>query len=939
PEFDDGLLERTSELAMIIEAVECARGGDGSLLVLEGPAGIGKTRLLDATRLVAGEQAFRMYGARGGELERDFAYGVVRQLFERVVVASTPDERAVLLTGPAVHAGAALGLEAVPGRPATDDPSFAVRHGLYWLVSNLAATGPVMLTVDDAQWADAPSLRFLAYLARRLEGLPVLVAITARTGDAPADETLLAELTTESHPRRLTPAPLSSEAAREVLTARTGMAVENGFADACHAATGGNPFLLGELASALLEDAIAPVLANVSRVAELGPRTIARAIVMRLGRVSPESVRYARAVSVLGVSADARHAADLAGLTEVQGRDAYDALAASGVLARERPLRFAHPIIREAVYRELPPAEREGMHVAAAELLVATGAPASEIAAHLLATPPRGSSSTVAALREAAEVALGQGAADLAARYLRRALAEPPQDQGRGEVLGQLGRAEWLAGEDLPGAVAHLREALALTKEPQARTELAIGLARAAFSTGDVDGAGAVLEDELAAPGDATRDQILLMEAEFGSIRLLHGASPELARRIERFAKVPGDTIPELLLLTNAASMHWLHGDADACASLAERSLGEGRAVAATGGDSIAVLQALWVLTYAERHELATRTVEDCIAEARRTGSVFGLTASHGLAAIIAYRKGELQRCEAEARSALELPGIPPFNHPTVHIYLALALTERGELDEAEAVMDRSWVGPYLPLLVHMNPGFYARGLLRIAQGRLEEARDDLLEAGARDARVYNDNPGIPWRAAAARVLCALGEEAEARRLAADHLVHARRWGTPGAIGVALHAQALVTGRDPSAIAEAVAVLEGSPARLDHAHALVDLGAAQRASNARAEAKATLRTALDLARRCGAMALVRRAHDELITAGARPRRLQFSGLEALTASERRICDLAQSGRTNREIAQQLFVTPKTVENHLGRAYVKLGIGSREALANVLAASE
>jgi DNA-binding CsgD family transcriptional regulator len=931
-ELGQSLLERSGELSEITQGLDAAQRGDGGLLVLEGPAGIGKTRLLDAARAAADARTFRVLWARGGELERDYAYGVVRQLLERPVAAAAPEEREALLAGPAVHAGAAVGLEAA-GLRATEDQSFAVRHGLYWLVSNLAADRPLVLAVDDVQWADAASLRFLAYLARRLEGLQVLVALTVRAGDASTDQALLGELAADALTRRVAPAPLSAGATAELLVERTGAFVDAAFAAACHAATGGNPFLVSELGTALVEDSIAPVAANAALVAELGPRTVAHSLLLRLGRVSPETVRFARAISVLGVSADPRHAAALAGLAAGTARESFDALATAGILAPERPLRFAHPILREAVYRDLPPAGRDALHTAAAELLLGSGAPASEVAAHLLATPPGGSSATVAALREAARVALGQGAADLAARYLRRALAEGPEE--RGPLLGELGRAQWLAGEDPVAAVGHLREALATTTEPAARTELVIALARATFSTGDITGGGAVLEAELADPGEATRDQVLLMEAEFGSVRLLHGATPELGDRIARFADLPGHTIPELLVLTNVAVWHWLKDDAEQCARVAERSLGEGRAVEATGGDSIAVLQATWVLSYAERHELAERTLRECLASAQRTGSIFGLTAAHTMLSLVAYRRGEIQRCEAEVRSALELPGLPPFVHPTAHTYLALALVERGELDEADAVMERSWVGPHLPMLAHMNKAFYARGLLRLAQGRLEDARDDLFELGERDARLSIDNPGIPWRAAAARVMTLLGDSAEARRLADEHMVHARRWGTPGAIGVALHARALAAGGDLPGLAEAVAVLERSPARLDHAHAVVDLGVARRAAGERKHARETLRAGLELARACGAPALVRRAHEELVAAGARPRRLQFSGLDALTAAERRICELAAQGASNREIAQQLFITPKTVENHLGRAYVKLGISSREALGAVL----
>ncbi len=261
------LLERAGDLDLIHAAVEAALAGEGSLLVLDGPPGIGKTRLLDAARRRSGERDLRVLVARGGRLERNFSYGVVRQLLERAVVGSDAPA-SVLLTGPAVHAGRALGLEAAPEQRATEDQAFAVRHGLYWLAANLAAAGPLLIVVDDVQWCDGPSLRFLAYLARRLEGLPVLVAVTARTGDPETDEQLLAELVDDPAARRISPPPLSVAATTHLLALAFEDPVEHAFATACQTATGGNPFLVHELRAALQADDVRPVAANAGRVAE-----------------------------------------------------------------------------------------------------------------------------------------------------------------------------------------------------------------------------------------------------------------------------------------------------------------------------------------------------------------------------------------------------------------------------------------------------------------------------------------------------------------------------------------------------------------------------------------------------------------------------------------------------------------------------------------------
>ncbi|HEV2724559.1 MAG TPA: helix-turn-helix transcriptional regulator, partial [Thermoleophilaceae bacterium] len=279
---------------------------------------------------------------------------------------------------------------------------------------------------------------------------------------------------------------------------------------------------------------------------------------------------------------------------------------------------------------------------------------------------------------------------------------------------------------------------------------------------------------------------------------------------------------------------------------------------------------------------------------------------------------------------------LPPFMRPTILACLALALTEREEFDEAEWAVTESGCGPHLPEFVHVNPAFYARGRLRLAQGRFEEALADFRELGDRDARLASRNTSFPWRCGAVEALLQLGDGEQARQLAADHEADARHWGTLSAIGTALHAQGLAQqGQGLELLREAVETLGSSPARLDHARALVDYGAAVRRAGRRAEAREPLRMGFEAARRCAAPALVKRAHAELLTAGARPRRLMFSGLESLTASERRVAEMAAAGQSNRDIAQALFVTIKTVENHLTRAYNKLGIGSREALPDVL----
>jgi DNA-binding CsgD family transcriptional regulator len=204
------------------------------------------------------------------------------------------------------------------------------------------------------------------------------------------------------------------------------------------------------------------------------------------------------------------------------------------------------------------------------------------------------------------------------------------------------------------------------------------------------------------------------------------------------------------------------------------------------------------------------------------------------------------------------------------------------------------------------------------------------------------DNPGTaPWRSWAAEGLRLLARTEEARALAEEELALARRWGDPQTIGASLRVLGLVEGGTAGSglLREAVEVLAGSEARLEHARALVDLGAVLRRANQRIVARERLREGVDLARRMGAFGLAERANEEIAASGARPRNVVQTGLDALTASERRVAQLAADGMSNKDIAQTLFVTIKTVEVHLSHAYRKLEIGSRAQLHTALIAPQ
>ena len=392
---------------------------------------------------------------RSGELEGEYAFGVVRQLFEPTL--ADEEMRARALAGAAGPARSVLGLTPRPGDEPVEDASFASLHGLYWLTVDLSEDVPLLLTVDDLHWCDRPSLRFLAYLVRRLEGLPVLVVCSRRPTQPGEDPALVAEIAGDPLAATLHPAPLSEPAVRDLVRERLGEGSDDVFSNACHAASGGNPLLLQELLKTLDGERVSPDAAHVGVVADLGPRAVSRAVLLRLARLPQDVVSMARAIAVRGDGAELSAVAMLAGLDETSaGRGAAELLRAE-ILQAEPPLAFAHPLVAAAVYRDVPPGVREILHERAARLLAERGAPVEQVAAHLLAIPARGDEWVVETLRRAARTALGQGAADSAAAYLGRALAEPPPPDQRSELLLELGRAEALTSG--PAAGEHLREA------------------------------------------------------------------------------------------------------------------------------------------------------------------------------------------------------------------------------------------------------------------------------------------------------------------------------------------------------------------------------------------------------------------------------------------------------------------------------------------------
>jgi DNA-binding CsgD family transcriptional regulator len=928
------LLERDAELAAVEGLVGVASGG--RLLVIEGPPGIGKTALMAEAKAFAKEADLAMLSARGSELERSFSYGVVRQLFEPYLASLPPPERAELLTGAASLAAPLFEpSQVVAEQPA--ESSLGTMHGLYWLAANAAADGTLLLVVDDLHWCDQPSLHWLAYLLPRIEGLDVSLLVGLREAEPGEDPELLDRIVTDPLATVIRPAPLTRDAAARVVRETLTSVTDDAFCDACWEETSGNPLLLRELVRVVATEGLIPIAENVARLHDLGARAGSRAVALRLSHLPAEATALAQAVAILGDDVEPRLAIALADQDDSSAFEAAEALARVDVLRPDWPFGFVHPLLRTAVYESLTPLERDRGHARAVQLLTEAGAEPELVAAHLLRSPPSSDPRAVATLREAAGRAGARGASENAVAYLRRALAEPPPAEERAGLLLELGAAEVrVCGDD---AADHLQTAYELIDDPVRKAGAGLLLGRQLFFVRGEE-ANRVYCEALDELGGADPELERLLQAGLITNDLFMPGRHEGA--LERLERVRGglghETVGEKLLLSLLA-YHDARAGVPAAEpiALARRALADGTLVKGAGGSFV---PACAVLAMADLDEVLV-IYDDALAEAHRRGSTIGFAAGKVFRAKSLVWRGDLGEAQETAREALALAGewgtSARFSGHAA-AFLADALMEQGRLDAAAATLAEANSDESLPDTVRLLFLRDSNARLRILRGDPAGGADELLASGRDYESVGSRNPAfIAWRSPAALAKLRLGERNEARRLASEELELARIWGAPRALGAALRATGTIEGgkRGLALLEEAVEVLSASPVRLEHAKARAELGAALRRANRRSQAREQLRHAVELATICGATSLAERAETELLATGARPRRIALSGVESLTPSERRIAEMAAEGPTNGEIAQELFVTQRTVEVHLTSIYRKLGIGSRSQLAAAL----
>ncbi len=928
------LLEREQPVAALDGLLAGLRGGRERALLIEGAAGMGKTALLDEAERQAG--GLTVLRASGGEFERDLALGVLRQLFEPALWRATGSQRVRWLRGPSEIAGRVLG---VGGLEANVDwlglDWAAVRSGFYWLAVAIADDSPLVLLIDDLQWVDRESLRWLLFAVRQLRGTGIALIMAARVGDLEVEGSLVEALARLGNVELVRLLPLSRNGTERFVRAWPGFeTAAPEFASTCHELSAGNPFLLAEL---LGEAARLDVRADgegAGQLRGLVPEGLARAVLLRLRGLGAPAVALARAVAVMGSGVGLGQAAAVAELPVESAVWQADVLVRAGVFCEGQELELAHPLLRAAIRSELTAAAQSTLHARAARVLADYGGSPERVGAHLLFAPACADQWVVDRLLVAAEEARAEGAPEAAARLLRRALAEPPDEASLPDVHAALGSALCHAGD--AGGIENVKHALELTEDGVQRAMLALRLGSPYVFLGRGSEVETMFHAALDELGDRSPTLTFALRSfsaamtDFGAQFDPRPLLPELLERARALSSPDPVVRTALSILALVACKAAV--PVAVVVAIARQALGDLAAHRVAIEQGFPLFPALIVLTFAdegaeigEHLALAERGVRERGAFA--TGWANGQCAR----AALALRAGPLDAALDHARIAVELTREGAFTMPRAQslVLLAMALRERGELSAARNAL--------ADLPAPERSGIWAvaarceLAAIALASGESARAMREARAAGEVIDQRGEMNPVFAsWRPTAALAMRAVGNTGRAAALAGEHLEYARGFGAPGAVGSALRIQGLVL-EEPELLAEAERTLAGSLARLEHGRALIDLGAALRRRGARARSREPLFAGLEVAHRCGAQPLVERALIELRAAGARPRRVVRTGVAALTPSELRIAQLAAGGRTNREIAGELFITKATVETHLRSVFRKLDIRSRDQL--------
>ncbi len=908
-----GMAERGDVLDALERLLDDAAKGRGGALFVVGTAGLGKTTVLEHAITVA-RPRFAVGVGRGDQVEAMLPFGLIGQALDQLLDGNVP--------------GAGKALDAVGGE-AVDISAQARFYDILRGVRK-AAVRPLLVALDDLHWSDPDSLAVIHLLCRRLAGLPVALIATARpwpTEAATSAQDLAAQGLAEIEPL----APLSSAAARELLCSQVTKQVPATVVDQAIDRCGGNPLLVEQVAAELRRS---------------GKLSEGRVGFSRFVGVGADGRRYLQAASVLGTRFRAAVATEVAGLSATRSATEIDGLFRGGLLHETDDgwARFTHALIRQGVYEDIAPPVRRDLHAAAFRVLVAAGAHPAEAAEHAVTAHLAGDPEAVSTVARAGRAALRVGAVRTARHHLEAGIR--------------------LAGEDAP-------------------TELLFDSAAALVADGASEEATTIYERLLHLPELSTADRIAVLR-ELARARFYIGQVERASACYESAVALAEQEHPALaigVLLDRAAAQEILSGPraalpwADRAAELAAANgVLQASAQAAWGalayrcGDPDGLVTAATAATRVDliptsrsmdRHRYrhpalsyATLAVQaERFTDAERLLTEILSSAEHRcepltlVEAAIAWidglcRLGRLDEALTHVDRLIELAELfPPYLSPLAITYRALVLLEQGHLEQAALRCAQLPTRIHHRYSMHQADGLklYVRGVLAHRQGDAETACALFAELQEWADRTGEVDPSfLPWAADAVAAYLSCGRDTDARHVI--DWVERRAVTLPSRwpkIVVATGRAALAERTGDRALAEtyftqALDLHDGLPMPLARAQTLTDYGAFLTRGGEIARARALLAEALHLAEACGAGWHAHRARTEWRRAGGRTRSRKP---DELSPQEATVAQLAQAGRTNREIAQQLYLSIKTVETHLGHIYQKLGIRSRWQLKN------
>jgi DNA-binding CsgD family transcriptional regulator len=919
---ETALVEREEALGALRGVVDDAVAGRGAVAIVLGPAGIGKTALLDA--LCSSFAQARVLRARGWRLERDFSFGVVRQLTAGL------DEDAVetLLRAGGVGVTAVLDDAAVPP---LRDKVFAVLTALSKGLAALAAERPLVVVVDDLHWADEATVRALDFLARRVEGSAIAIIMAMRQGEPVPAGSALESVYEIPGVRTVVPAPLSASGVAAMAHRRfPGMRIEDAFVAECATWTSGNPLFLTEVFKQLA--AKKPDALDGSEAHGARPASLETLITSRISALDEAAAAVACAVAILGSRQPLNIVGEFANLSTGEAERAIGRLTAASVLTGD--LRFVHPLVESVVAEQIPASVRATRHRDAAAILAKHSAPAQEVAAHLLHCAVVGESWAAEALEVAANDALGRGAPEEAIALFERALREPVVVERRIRLTVALARAESL--QQRPEALAHLASAADLAPAGPVRAEIELQRARLLGFAGLNSAASDALVAARDHLGDADSDLGWFIDAaRILCASMTPGLSATIGPVVSNARGLPGDSPGERAALAAAAFDLVKVGTPIAeLIPMVDRLTRPGRCSFSQSADGFTPVATTYTTLHLGLIRRSLAVSDALVVEAAAMSSPLLMSEALAARATAEYRAGELVNAEADARAALKAANLVSGLTPPIAMYALLqSLTEQGKVAEAVAVGQTFEFPPQREDTPMAATAQSALGRALVRSGEVEYGLQVLLASGKeRDAVGAVSVSSAPWRLDAALALSQLGRREEATDLADAAVATSSRAGNPIDGGRALRVRALVGEQtDLDMLCAAAEMLRPTEAPLKYARALADWGAAMRRAGYRADGRRALEEALPIADRSGALPLTEYVTAELAAAGVSARARGRHGPESLTPSERRIAALAAAGHTNREIADQLFVTVKNVEGHLAAAFRKLDISSRRQL--------